>query len=69
MIDKAVEEASMKAKGEGYLEGEEVGIKKGEEMDKKKEKMAIAVSMKKAGMSMQQIIEITGLSQEIVDMI
>lgn len=69
VIDTAVEEASMKAKAEGYLEGEEVGIKKGEEMGKKNEKMAIAVSMKKAGMSMQQIIEITGLSPEIVDML
>lgn len=69
VIDTAVEEASMKAKAEGYLEGEEVGIKKGEEMGKKKGKMEIAVSMKKAGMTTKQIIEITGLSQEIVDML
>lgn len=54
VIDTAVEEA----KAEAYKEGEEIGIKKG--------KMEIAMTLKQAGMSVEQIIAITGLSREEV---
>jgi len=51
-----ISESREEAKGEGLIEGEEIGLKKG--------KKEIAKTLKNRGMSIEEIIEITGLSQE-----
>jgi predicted transposase/invertase (TIGR01784 family) len=48
---------------EGILEGKEKGKKEGKEEGEEKKQLEIAHNMKKAGMSVEQIAEFTGLTQ------
>jgi predicted transposase/invertase (TIGR01784 family) len=48
---------------EGILEGKEKGKKEGKEEGEEKKQLEIARNMKKAGMSVEQIAEFTGLTQ------
>lgn len=58
------------ARREGLKEGEEIGIKKGEEVGIKKgeerSKIEMAKAMKSKGLSLQLIIEITGLDEKTI---
>ncbi len=51
---------------EGLKKGIEEGIKEGKEEGKKEEKKAIAANLKKMGMDISLITNITGLSEEEV---
>jgi predicted transposase/invertase (TIGR01784 family) len=56
-------------KGEeiGIKKGEEIGIKKGEEIGIMKAKIEMALSAKSLGLSMADIIKMTGLSKEEIE--
>ncbi|MEO0585988.1 MAG: hypothetical protein AAF135_27505, partial [Bacteroidota bacterium] len=59
-----ISEAEETGKEIGRREGEEIGIKKGEEIGIEKGKLEIARKLKKQGMPLTQIAEITGVSIE-----
>ncbi|MEO1416148.1 MAG: Rpn family recombination-promoting nuclease/putative transposase [Bacteroidota bacterium] len=59
-----ISEAEETGKEIGRREGEKIGIKKGEEIGIEKGKLEIARKLKKQGMPLSQIAEITGVSIE-----
>ena len=48
-------------------EGEQIGIKKGEQIGKKEEQIKIAKKMKKENVKIEDIIKYTGLSKEEIE--
>ena len=61
--------ARRRAREEGFIEGEAVGLAKGEEKGSYAEKLRSAKKMKDKGIDVQTIIDITGLTLEEVNIL
>ena len=59
--------AKLEGRLEGKLEGRLEGIKEGEAKGVKKEKIDIAHNLKKMGLSIEMIIQATGLSTKEIE--
>ncbi len=60
ILNQVRHESELKGRAEGRVEGEQIGMQKGEQIGMQK----VALNAKKKGMSIKDISELTGLSEE-----